>query len=65
MNEKFSLVGIDDNAWCIMAYVNMAMRKCGKTPRERNEYMNDVMSGDYDTLLAKSAAMIEKLNSEV
>lgn len=62
--KEFSLVGIDGNAWAIMAYVNKAMRKCGIQPRERNAYMSDARSGDYDHLLSVSSDMIDKLNRE-
>lgn len=63
--RQFSLVGVDGNAFSIIAYVNMAMRQCGKSPRERNAYMQDAMgSGDYCMLIAKSQDMIDTLNSE-
>lgn len=62
MKEKFSLVGVDGNAFSVLAYVNMAMRKCGKSPKERNAYMRDATSSNYDYLLAKSQEIINQLN---
>lgn len=36
MREKFSLVGIDGNAFNIMAYVKTAMREAGFSKKERS-----------------------------
>lgn len=62
--KTYSLVGVDGNAFCIMAYVNMAMRECGKSPKERNAYMHGVMKGDYNNLVATSLEIIEQLNAQ-
>lgn len=35
MREKFSLVGVDGNAFNIMAYVKTAMREAGFSKEER------------------------------
>ena len=63
--EYYSLVGVDGNAYLIMAYVQRAMRQCGKTREEQDAYINDAENGDYDHLLSVSMDMIDKLNEEI
>lgn len=60
--EKYSLVGVDGNAYSIMAYVWNAMEHCGFTKEERKEYQKKAMSSDYDNLLYVSFEMIDKCN---
>lgn len=60
--EKFDLVGIDGNAFCIMAYVTDAMKKCKFTKEARDAYFKDATSGDYNHLLAVSMQMIDECN---
>lgn len=60
--EKYSLVGVDGNAYCVMGYVSHAMKNEGKSKEEIYAYYNDAMSGDYDHLLAVSVEMIDSLN---
>ena len=62
MREKFDLVGIDGNAFNIMAYVKVAMREAGFSKKERSAYTEDCMRGDYDRLLIISEEMIERCN---
>lgn len=62
MRKKFSLVGVDGNAFSIMAYVKVAMRDAGFSKKERSEYTDDCMRGDYDRLLIISEEMIERCN---
>lgn len=62
MREKFDLVGIDGNAFNIMAYVKTAMREAGFRKKERSEYVEDCMRGDYDRLLILSEDMIDRCN---
>lgn len=59
---KYDLVGIDGNAFCIMAYVVNAMRECRFSKDERQAYYNEATSGDYDHLLCVSIGMIDKCN---
>jgi len=60
--EKYSLVGINGNAFAIMDYVIEAMRECNKTEKEILQYKEEAMSSDYNNLLYVSADMIEELN---
>lgn len=62
MRKKFSLVGVDGNAFNIMAYVKTAMRKAGFSKEERSAYIEDCMRGDYDRLLIISDEMIDRCN---
>lgn len=62
MREKFDLVGIDGNAFNIMAYVKTAMREAGFSREEMSEYIKDCMRGDYDRLLLISEEMVERCN---
>ncbi len=61
---KYTLVGIDGNAFAIMGYVRDAMRKEGCSLEEQKAYTEDAMSGDYSHLLYVSMNMIEKLNEK-
>ena len=65
MRKKFSLVGIDGNAFNIMAYVKTAMREAGFSKKERSEYVEDCMRGDYDRLLIISEDMIDRCNRQL
>ena len=62
IRKKFSLVGVDGNAFSIMAYVKTAMREAGFSRKERSEYMEDCMRGDYDRLISLNVEMIERCN---
>ena len=62
MREKFDLVGINGNAFNIMAYVKTAIREAGFRREEMSEYVEDCMRGDYDRLLILSEEMIERCN---
>lgn len=59
----YSLVGVDGNAYAIMGYVVHAMKECGKTADEVNEYMKQDKSSDYHHLLIVSADMCDELNN--
>ena len=65
MRKKFSLVGVDGNAFNIMAYVKTAMREAGFSKKERSEYVEDCMRGDYDRLLIISEDMIDRCNRQL
>ncbi len=61
---KYTLVGIDGNAFAVMGYVRDAMRKEGCSLEEQKAYTEDAMSGNYSHLLCVSMNMIEKLNEK-
>ena len=61
-HDKYSLVGVDGNAFAVMGYVIKAMGECGMNREEIKAYQDRATSGDYNNLLAESAAMIEECN---
>jgi hypothetical protein len=48
---QVQLVGLDGNAWSIMARVSSALKKAGVSEDEVSEYLAESQSGDYDNLL--------------
>ena len=63
--ERYTLVGVDGNAFAVMGYVRRAMKRCRKTGAEIDAYSKDAMSSDYNHLIAVSIEMIDKLNEEL
>ena len=63
--RKYTLVGIDGNAYYVMGYVRRAMKQTNFTKEEIEEYHNRATSGDYTNLLKESIAMIEKCNKRI
>lgn len=60
--KPYSLIGVDGNAYAVMGYVSRAMLRSGFTTKERDEYLADAQSDDYDHLLTVSVDMVEKVN---
>ena len=60
--KKFTLVGVDGNAFSVMGYVKRCMRECGCSAEEQKAYTTDAMSNDYNHLLCVSMNMLDKLN---
>lgn len=60
--RKYSLIGVNGNAFSIMGYVRQAMKETGFTKDEIEAYTKDATSGDYDHLLVVSIDMIDKCN---
>ena len=60
--ERYTLVGVDGNAYAVMGYVTRAMRETGFTQEEIQAYKEDAQSDDYNRLLCVSADMINKCN---
>ena len=48
---EVQLLGTDANAFAIMGAVTQAMRRGGIGKEERDAFMDEAMSGDYDHLL--------------
>lgn len=48
---KVQLVGLDGNAWSIMARVASALKDNGVSETEIEQYLTESKSGDYDHLL--------------
>ena len=65
MEERYTLVGVDGNAFSVMGYVRRAMKERHKTSAEIDAYTKDAMSSDYNHLIGVSIEMIDKLNEEL
>ena len=63
--KKYSLVGVNGNAFAVMGYVTQAMKECGFPKTEQNTYMEKAMSKDYDNLLMVSMEYIEQCNQRL
>jgi hypothetical protein len=50
-NVKVELVGEDGNAFAILGACSLAARKAGVPLEERELFMKEAKSGDYDNLL--------------
>ena len=62
--EKYTLIGVDGNAFSVMGYVRTAMKREHCTKEEIDAYTKDAMSSDYYHLLSVSHATLEALNEE-
>jgi len=59
--KQFSLVGVDGNAFNIIAYTSGAMKMAG-FKEQIAEYRNQATSGDYNDLICLSDEWITKCN---
>jgi len=53
------LVGIDGNAFAIMGEIRRGLRKAGNDQESIDAVIEDMMSGDYDHLLAVASSVCE------
>lgn len=58
----YTLAGVDGNAYAIMGYVRIAMRRTGMSREDIDAYIKDATSSDYNHLLVVSCEMIDKVN---
>ena len=63
-NIKVKLVGMDGNAFAIMGRVDMALRRGGVSKEEREAYLAESRSGDYDNLLRTAMAWVDCATDE-
>ena len=63
--NKFSLVGVNGNAFNVLAYTANAMKKAGFQPAEIREYERLATSGNYNTLLCLSVDKINECNERL
>jgi hypothetical protein len=54
-----ALVGVDGNAYSVMAEVSRILKRAGASREYVDAYTAEATSGDYDHLLATSIAFIE------
>ena len=60
--KAYTLVGVDGNAYAIMGYVRIAMRRAGMSKEDIDVYTKDATSSDYYHLLVVSCEIIDKVN---
>lgn len=60
-----TLVGIDGNAFNIMAYVSENMRRMKFTKQERDKYVEEATSSDYDRLIQVSIKYTDLINDRI
>lgn len=60
---KYDLVGVNGNAYCVMGYVNQALRNEG-LENLIDEYTTKATSSDYTNLLRVSLEYIDKANEK-
>lgn len=58
----YDLVGVDGNAFGVMAYVVKAMREVGFNQKCREKYIQNATKGDYSHLLCVSMEMVAECN---
>lgn len=71
--KKYDIGGINGNAYCIMGYVSTAMaQECeamgwdaAALKKEKDAYLADAMSGDYNHLVAVSRKMVDRINKTI
>ena len=62
--EKYTLVGVDGNAFCIMCYVSSVLKR-EKCSRDKiDEYIKEATSSNYDHLIQTSMKILGELNSK-
>lgn len=59
---KYSLIGIDGNAYSVMGYTKKCMKEVGMSQEEIDDYIKDATSGDYTHLLCASMDMVDLCN---
>ena len=62
MKNKYSLVGVDGNAYAVMDYVKECMREVGISQEEQLTSIEDATDSDYHHLLYVSSEMVDKCN---
>ncbi len=60
----YDLVGVDGNAYSIMAYVQRALKNEKVSAKKIRDYLENAMSENYDNLICLSMNVLERLNEE-
>jgi hypothetical protein len=58
--DSNSLIGVDGNAYFIMAHVANVLRRAGASSEYIDTYREEAISGDYDNLLVVSMLWLDK-----
>lgn len=62
---KYSLVGVDGNAYALMGYTMDAMKKCGFTGVDVDNMLKDAKSSNYNHLICVCADWIDRCNEKI
>lgn len=62
--EKYTLIGIDGNAFAILGYVSRCMRYEKFTKKEIDEYLTLAKMSDYSNLIYVSDMYIQMCNKK-
>jgi len=63
--KRFTLVGVDGNAYAIMGYTRRAMKTAGFSKEEIDKMLEDAKSSDYDHLLCVCMEWVDKSNEKL
>ena len=63
-NVRVRLVGEDGNAFSILGRVQGAMRRAGVSQEDRDAFMAEATSGDYDHLLRTVMATVDTVGDD-
>lgn len=64
-NNKYSLIGVDGNAYAVMGYVREAMRHEGYSKEQIKAFIDKATSSDYNNLLVVCNKQIEEINKKL
>ena len=62
---RFSLIGVDGNAFSLMGYTAKAMRMSGFTKDEIDKMYEEATSGDYTDLIYVCSEYVDKANERI
>lgn len=65
MAKRFSLVGIDGNAYSVMGYTARCMKEVGYSKKEITKFYELATKSDYYNLIAVSQEQIDKCNNKL
>lgn len=63
--NKYSLTGVNGNAYAIMGYTANAMQDTGYSKEDIENYYKSAKSSDYSHLLAVSMDMLDRCNERL
>lgn len=63
--ERFSLIGVDGNAFSLIGYTAKAMRMSGFTKDEIDKMYEEATSGDYTYLIVVCSEYVDKANERI
>lgn len=63
--SKYSLVGVDGNAFSIMGYTSNAMKRAGFSKDDVDRMYKEATSGNYSNLICVCSDWIDKVNDKI